>query len=342
MKRIQKIQNALKERKLSAALITNPHNVRYLCRYVGTNGRLFITPKKAVLITDFRYLRSARKQIPRVVEIYEQKNGLKKLMGRYGAIGFEEKHMTQAEFKAYKKALSGVLLRPISGMVESFRMIKTAEEIKRLRKACRITDSVFKKFSKTVKVGQSEDEMEWNLLKIARQLGAEGFSFPPIICFGKNTADVHHIKEPNKLKKGEPVLLDMGIEYQGYMTDMTRMIFPKGIKNKIYPIVLEANLAAIKAIRVGMTCSEVDKVARDLIKKAGYGKHFGHSTGHGVGLEVHEAPTVSEKSGDIIQPGMVFTIEPGIYLDHLGGVRIEDMVYVNEKGQVEVLTKSPK
>lgn len=345
MHRIQKLQKEVRRQKLSAVYISKPENVRYLCNFVGTNGRLLVTPAKATLITDFRYLRSARKQMPKQVAIYDQKNGPKKLMGKFKILGIEEQHMTHAKALATKKALKGVKLVPVSGIVEALRIIKDKEEMKIMRKAVKIADAAFEKLAKKVKIGVSEDDLEWHLLKFARELGADGFSFPPIICFGKNTADVHHIKEPNKLKKGEMVLIDMGISYKGYMTDMTRTFFTKPPTTKqmdIYETVLEANLMAIRSVKVGMTTGEVDKMARDHIKLCGYGDRFGHSTGHGVGMEVHENPSVSEKSTTTIQPGMVFTVEPGIYLDNLGGVRIEDMVYVNEKGKVELMTRPDK
>ncbi len=346
MKRIKKLQAALRSKKVGAALISNPYNVRYLSNFVGSNGRLFVTPKKAYLVTDFRYFRSGKKQLPRGVEIYDQTQGLKKLIGKVKNLGIEEEDISAGDLKRYKKALKGIKLVDVSGVVEAQRIIKDKEEIKIMKEACKMTDKLLAQFKKTVKVGQTEDEMEWNLLSIARKLGADDFSFPAIICFGKDTADVHHIKQPkNKLKKGEPILLDMGITYKGYATDMTRMIYlskPSKKEQELYDIVLKANTEAIKAIKVGKTCGDIDKVARDIIIEAGYGDRFGHSTGHGVGLEVHEAPHVGGRSKEKIQPGMVFTIEPGIYLDHLGGVRIEDMVYINEKGKVEQLTKSPK
>jgi len=345
MKRIQKLQSELRQNRLSAVLISKPQNVRYLSGFAGTNGRLLITPKKAVLITDFRYLRSASKQIPKAMAIYDQKEGLKKLLGRFKKLGIEDEHLTHAHFLDYKKMLKGVRLKPISGLVERMRMIKDKNEIALIRKAVAITDKALKKFEKTIKIGQSEDEMEWNLLTIVCQLGGDRFSFSPIISFGKNTADVHHQKEKNTLKKSEKILIDFGIRYQRYMTDMTRVFYtqkPDLTEQKIYSTVLAADQAAIKAIKVGRKLSEVDRAAREVIEKAGYGKYFGHATGHGVGLEVHEDPRVSEVSDDIIQPGMVFTVEPGIYLNNKGGVRIEDMVYVNEKGKIEVLTKFSK
>lgn len=341
MQRIQIIQNQLRKNKYSAVLISKSQNIYYLCGFAGTNGRLLITPKKAVLITDFRYLCSARKQIPKQVEIYDQKGGIKKLLNRFKNLGIEDEHITHARFLDYKKALKGVHLKPVSGLVERMRIIKTKDEIRILRKAVEIANKSFEQFIKTIRIGQSEDEMEWNLFSVCRKLGADNFSFSPIISFGKNTADVHYQKENKKLKKSEKILIDFGIKYQGYCTDMTRVLYtkkPDSSEQKLYSTIMQANQTAIEAVEVGKKFSEIDRAARMVIEKAGYADRFGHSTGHGVGLEVHEDPNVSEKSTTLIQPGMVFTIEPGIYLDHLGGVRIEDMVYVNEKGKVEVLT----
>ncbi|MBI5411604.1 aminopeptidase P family protein [Candidatus Peregrinibacteria bacterium] len=341
MQRIKSLQHSLAAKGLSALLVSNPPNVRYLCGFRGSNGRLLITPKKATLITDFRYLRSARKQLPRTVGLFDQKDGFKSLLKRFNSLGFEDLHLSYAFFKKLKKEIPETRLRPADGLVQALRVIKDPEEIRVMREACRIADECLERLLKTIRVGVSEDELEWNLLSIARGLGADGFSFPPIICFGKNTADVHHAKEPNRLKKGESILIDMGIEYRGTMTDMTRVFFtrkPTAIEQKMYSIVLEANQKASQAIRLGKNAAEIDRAARAVIEQAGYGKQFGHSTGHGVGLEVHEAPSISEKSKEVIRAGMVFTIEPGVYLNRVGGVRIEDMILVKEKG-IEVLTR---
>ncbi len=358
MERISKIQKELRKRKLAAAFISKSENVRYLCNYVGSNGRLLITPSKAMLVTDFRYIRLARKQMPRQVAIFDQKKGaeLKKLLGHFKTLGIEEGTITHSQFLSIKKLLPKTKIKDVSGMVEASRMIKSDDEMKTIRKAVSIANQAFERLAKSIKIGDSEGDLEWRLLSIAHELGADGFSFPPIIAFGKNSADVHHAKEPNRLKKGEHVLIDMGIVYKGYMTDMTRMLFvgktvhstvgsrhgmnPRLVK--IYKTVLRANQAAIESIQVGMKCSEVDRVARGIIEQAGYGPYFGHALGHGVGLEIHEAPNISEKSETVIRPGMVFTIEPGIYVEGVGGVRIEDMVYVNKKGKVEVLTTPSK
>jgi len=352
--RIQKLQKQLKIKKISALFVTNAYNVRYLSGFVGSNGSLLITPKKHVLITDARYFVTAKKA---GVPYHDQNKGLKSLISHAETLGFEAEAMTVAQLKQYKKMTPGVKWKAVSGMVEGLRIIKDEREIATIKKACQIAVKSLKQLLPKLKIGMSEDEVEWELLKLARENGADGFSFPPIITFGKDTADIHHQKGPNELKKGDMILIDSGIIYQGYITDMTRVFFYQEAKNteqnsytkyeqkkcstfeqEIYSIVKEAHQKAIDSIRVGMKFSELDQVARGVIEAAGYGKYFTHSTGHGTGLEVHEPPWVSKKSTDAIQPGMVFTIEPGIYVEGKGGVRIEDMVYVNLSGEVEVLT----
>ena len=246
-------------------------------------------------------------------------------------------------------------------------MIKDESEIKIIREATRMADECFAHFLKTIKLGQSEDEMEWNLFSIARKLGADEFSFPPIICFGKNTADVHHQKEKNRLESGEKILVDFGIKYQGYCTDMTRVVYRKSVskteqkkcsivkkiakykhlsdyeyEQKIYSTVLLANQKVIQSIDLDVNLKELDNIARKIIEEAGFGDYFGHALGHGVGLKIHEAPNLSQTSSDKVEAGMVFTVEPGIYIEGVGGVRIEDMVYINKKGEPELLTRTKK
>ena len=348
MKRIKNLQTIIKQKKLSAVLITNPINVRYLCGFIGTNGKLLVSQKKATLITDFRYLRVAKKQISKQIAISNQKDGIKKIAGKFKTLGLEGDHLSYKHFLAYRKKLKGVSIKSISGLVEGLRIIKDKDEIKIIKKAVTIANKAFKEFIKTIMVTQSGSEMEWSFLSIIRRLGGDGFSFPPIICFGKNTANVHHMKSDNKLKRGDKIMIDFGIKYKGYCTDMTRMIYtkkPSDEEQELYLLVLKANKTAIKSIKTGMKACDLDKTARDIIEKAGYGEYFGHATGHGIGLKVHELPKVSKDTKESpnklkIKPGMVFTIEPGIYSDKFkGGVRIEDMAYVNKKGKVEVLTK---
>jgi len=323
-------------------LVSNPFNVRYLSGFVGTNGSYLVTPNKAVLITDARYFVTAKKA---GVPYYDQSKGLKGLMGRLKSVGYEDRDMTVAKLRAYKKALPGVSFKPASGMVEDLRIVKDASEIKIIKEAVKIACKSLDQLEKKIKVGMSENDVEWELLKLARANGADDFSFPPIITFGKDTADIHSQKGSTKMKKGDMVLVDSGIIYKGYITDMTRVFFvgkPSKFEKEIYDTVLAANLVAIEAVEVGKGFAEIDAAARGVIERAGYGKYFTHSTGHGTGLEVHEAPTVSHHSKEKIAEGMVFTIEPGIYVEGKGGVRIEDMIYVNEKGKVEVLTTCVK
>jgi len=336
--RIKKLQKIIKAKKLSALLVSNPFNVRYLSGFVGTNGSLLVTTRKTVLITDARYFVTAKKA---GIPYYDQSRGLKGLMGRLKTVGFEDRDITVAKLKAYKSVLPKVSFKPISGLVESLRIVKDVGEIKIIKAAVKIACKSLNKLEKKLKPGMTEGDIEWELLKIVRGFGADDFSFPPIITFGKDTADIHHQKGDNKLKKGDMILIDSGITYKGYITDMTRVFFqwkPTKFEQKIYTAVLEANQAAVQAVEVGKAFSEIDQAARYVIKKAGFEKHFTHSTGHGTGLEVHEAPTVSHGSKETIEKGMVFTIEPGIYVEGKGGVRIEDMVYVKPNGKVEVLT----
>ncbi len=348
MQRIKKLQTIIRQKKLSAVLITNPTNVRYLCGFVGTNGKLLVSQKKARLITDFRYLRIARRQIPKQVSIFNQKDGIKKIAGRFKTLGLEDRDVSYKHFLRYRRKLKGVKIKSISGLVEELRMIKDKNEIKIIKKGVQIANKSFKEFIKTIMVTQTESEMEWNLLSIIRRLGGEGFSFAPIISFGKNTANVHQIRTSAKLRRGDKIMIDFGIKYKGYCTDMTRMIYtknPKESEKEIYNLILKANKAGVKAIRPDVRLSDIDKAARDVISEVGYSEYFGHATGHGIGLKVHELPKVSEDTKNNpnklkVKPGMVFTIEPGVYSDKFkGGVRIEDMVYVSKKGKVEVLTK---
>jgi Xaa-Pro aminopeptidase len=351
MEKIKKLQKEIKKLRLGAVLISKPENVFYLCGFTGSSGQLIVTPKKAVLVTDFRYFAVAKKQLTKGVSIFDYKDDIKKITGNIKAVGYEECYITVLKLRNLKKLLSGIKLKPVNYLVEKMRAIKDENEIAIMKKAVKITEECLKIFVKTIKTGQSEDEMEWNMLSIAHKLGADGFSFDPIICFGKETAEVHHQKGENILKKGDKILIDFGLKYKNYMTDMTRVFYQKqgkgkgegnDIEHKIYSTVLEANKKAIESIRVGMKLKNLDKKARKIIEKAGYGKYFGHALGHGIGLKVHESPNVSEKSEDVVRAGMVFTIEPGIYIEGKGGVRIEDMVYINKKGKAEVLTKFPK
>lgn len=348
--RIKKIQQTLHKNNLDALLVTDSFNIRYLSHFTGTNGQLFISKKNAYLITDFRYLAVAKKILPPSIKLVEMDKGLLAALqnlinkNKTHILGFEEKNVNFFKYSALKKNLKKCTLKAIHGIVETLRVIKTQEEIKLITKAQRIAEKVFMEVRKNLKVGKTEQQIAWEIEKLGHEYGADTISFPPIVGFQQNSASPHHQNSSRKLKKGDVVLIDMGMTYRGYCSDMTRMIFtqkPTSLQAKIYNTVLEAQELTIQKLKAGIPGNIADKWSRDVITKAGYGKTFGHSLGHGIGLEVHEAPSLSAGYEEPIPEGTIVTVEPGIYLENSFGVRIEDMVLV--KGQNVVnLTKIPK
>lgn len=348
--RIKKIQNGLGKRHIDAIFVTDSFNVRYLSRFTGTNGQLFISKKNAYLITDFRYIAVAKKILSPAIKLVEMKNGLiaalQKLIekNRTKTLGFEEKNVSFYKHSILKKHLKKCALKPAQGMVENLRMIKAPEEIRLITKAQRIAEKVFIEVRKNLKAGKTENQIALEIELLGKKYGADSVSFPSIVGFRQNSASPHHQNSDRKLKKGDIVLIDMGMMYQGYCSDMTRMIFtkkPTEHEAKIYNTVLEAQETAIKKLKAGIKGNIADKWSRDIITKAGYGKTFGHSLGHGIGLEVHEAPSLSVGYDQPIPEGTIVTVEPGIYLENSFGVRIEDMVLV-KRNHVVNLTRIPK
>jgi Xaa-Pro aminopeptidase len=354
---IAKIQRELKKQKLDALLITDEFNVRYLCNFTGTNGQLLITQKNAWFITDFRYAAETAKILPPAVKPVEMKNGLiatlqtlcEKDFGsparsKIHSLGFEEKNISFLKYVVFKKQLKNVKLKAVRDLVEKLRIVKTPLEIQLITKAQRIAEKVFIEVRKNLKPGKTEIEIAWEIEKLGHEFGADAVSFPAIVGFQQNSASPHHQNSGRKLKKGDIVLIDMGMKYRGYCSDMTRMIFtkkPTAFEAKIYNTVLQAQEAAIQKLKAGIKGNIADKWSRDIIAKAGYGETFGHSLGHGIGLEVHEAPSLSTGYTEPIPEGTIVTVEPGIYLENSFGVRIEDMVLV-KRDHVENLTKIPK
>jgi Xaa-Pro aminopeptidase len=232
-------------------------------------------------------------------------------------------------------------------MVEKLRAVKNEEELALLQKAVDIADQAFERVAPTIEPGVTEQEVAWELEKAMRELGAESVAFDIIVGAGPNGALPHHRADETVIKNGDAVVIDMGARYLGYCSDLTRTLVvgePDEIFTRVYETVLTAQLSAEESLRSGMTGEEADAIAREIIEKAGYTENFGHSLGHGVGLEVHEHPRVGQRSGDPLTDGMVFSVEPGIYLSGWGGVRIEDMV-VLENGRARVMSgahKSPR
>jgi Xaa-Pro aminopeptidase len=349
--RIKSIQRGLNNHHIDALLVTNSFNVRYLSQFTGSNGQIFISKKKAYLITDFRYINVAKKILPNSIKLVEMKKGLinelQKLIKKEKTktMGFEEKNINYSQYSVLKKQLKNFCsLKPTQGIIENLRMIKTSEELKLIIKAQRIAEKVFLEVRKNLKIGKTEEEIAWEIEKLGHEYGADAVSFPAIVGFEQNSATPHHQNSNRKLKKGDIILIDMGMMYKGYCSDMTRMIFtkkPTHQQEKIYNIILDAQKEAIKNIKANIKGNIADKWSRDIITKEGYGKTFGHSLGHSIGLEVHEAPSLSTGYEKPIPQGSIVTVEPGIYLENSFGVRIEDMVLV-KRNHVVNLTKIPK
>jgi Xaa-Pro aminopeptidase len=345
---IKTIPNKIK--KGLAYLITDPSNIRYLSGFTGTNGQILIASGKCFLLTDFRYFGLAEKILPKGIalsKVYKSPfDNIRKIAQRLKIkkIYFEADHSSFKAVQGLKKELRGIKVTPQVGFVENLRAVKTADEIAKIVKAQRIAEKIFIQIRKELKYGIGEDALSWRIISLAHEYGADDVSFPPIVAFGKNSGTPHHLSGNRKLKKGDILLIDMGIKYKGYCSDMTRMLFtaaPTPQQRKVYLTVLEAQEKAISAIKAGITGVEADAVARNHIAKAGFGKNFGHSLGHGVGLQVHELPSLSNHYRQPLPESSVVTVEPGIYLENSFGVRIEDMVLVSRKKAINI-TKIPK
>ncbi|NLO90199.1 MAG: aminopeptidase P family protein [Clostridia bacterium] len=350
-RKIGKVREKFEEHNIEAMLITNPTNIFYLSGFSGSAGYVLLTAEKAYLITDFRYEEQAQKEIPlhifelvilstkiidKIKDLVENEN-IKKL-------GIETKYMTVDFYNELNKNLSHCNLVSVKSIIEELRIVKNEEEIIRIKKAAKIADLAFKHIVKFIKPGVKEFEVAAEIEYFMRRKGASKASFDIIAASGERAALPHGTASEKELKKGDLLVMDFGAVYKGYCSDITRtVVVGKASEEQcnIYDIVLEAQKRALQAVAVNMPCSELDSVARNIIESYGYGDKFGHSLGHGVGIEVHEPPAVSKNSTVNLSPGMVITIEPGIYIEGWGGVRIEDMVLVTEQGP-QVLTTSTK
>ncbi|EMF0424577.1 aminopeptidase P family protein [Enterococcus hirae] len=348
MLRVEKLRKKMQEENLDSFLITSPYNLRYLTNFTGTTGLAVITLEKAFFITDFRYTEQAAAQaqgfeiIKNVGPIFEevadlvQKEGLREL-------GFEETTVSFLEYSVLEEIIDAQLI-PISGMIEELREIKDEEEIAIIEKACSIADLAYDHILKMIQPGMTEIEVANQLDFYIRSLGASGVSFETIVASGLRSAMPHGVASKKIIEQGDLITIDFGCYYEGYVSDMTRTFAigdPGEQLKEIYQIVLEAQLAVLEVAKPGVTGKQLDAVARDYITKHGYGEAFGHSTGHGIGLEIHEGPNVSVRAEKQFVPGNIITDEPGIYLPGIGGVRIEDDLLITSDGN-RVLTHSPK
>ncbi len=349
--RRQKLRQRLAEKELDAICITQPENRYYLSGFDGSSGFLLITPQNAILATDFRYIEQAKRQSPDCNILQISGNIVDWFPGlvtdlALKRLGFEAGHITFAVYQQLTEALQKSQLRlvPVDGLVESLRVIKEPEEIELITKAAEITDKAFAYIEGIIRIGMTEETVAWEIEKFLRQGGSQTIPFDIIVASGPNAALPHAKPSPRPIHTGEPVVIDIGARVGGYASDLSRTIClgsPDDTFNKVYDIVLGAQLATLAIIKQGMTGGEVDHLARTVIEQAGYGEAFGHGLGHGVGLASHEQPRLGPKSLERLADGMVFTIEPGIYLAGWGGVRIEDVV-VMEESKIKVISKARK
>lgn len=349
--RLERLRHRLALENLDGFLVTQADNRRYLSGFTGSAGALLITQKKAILATDFRYIEQAGLQAPgfEVLPVKgEIAHWLPSLATYRGVrrLGLEAHDLSYAVYTqtAQATAKDGLELVPTHGWVEGLRAVKEPEELALLERAAALTDEAIECIMKIVKPGMTEKELAWETEKFLRERGSEGLPFDPIVAAGPRSAMPHARATERIIRSGEPVLLDIGARIGGYSSDLSRTIIlgdRDETFSKIYAITLEAQTSAIDKVRVGMTGAQADALAREIIEQAGYGASFGHSLGHGVGLGEHEEPRLGPGSTSILEEGMVFTVEPGIYLTGWGGVRIEDMV-VLAQGKARPLTSSPK
>lgn len=335
-------------KKPDALLITDKSNILYLSNFNGSSGFMLLTKNKNYLFTDFRYLERAKKIIKKNIQLLDSAKDWERILKKHRVrtLGVEEDNLTVIRYKKFKKMSKGVHFKDASGEIQKKREIKSLSEIKLIEKSQRINEKVFMEIKKIIqtKKGITEIQMAQKIRELGQKFGAEDVSFDPIVAFGKNTSMPHSEPGNAKLKKNDIVMIDMGMKFKGYCSDMTRMIFvgePTPFQRKIYNLVLEAQMSALKKIKAKVSGAKADRYSRDIIKKAGYAENYGHAGGHGIGLDIHESPALSEYYKNKLHANSIITVEPGIYLPGKFGVRIEDIILVKERG-IKNLTKISK
>ncbi len=343
-----KLAAQLKEWRASAFVVTALPNIRYLTGFTGSNAMLLLTSDRSLLLTDPRY--QTQSQAEADCEVRISKRALAKELGalvgrmRLKSVAVEQNRISFHEFSYLQSALPKVKLRPVANAVEKLREIKTETEIATIRTAVQLNSEALQQTLRAFQPQMTEVDVAAEIEYRMRRLGADGTAFDTIVASGPRTALPHAHPTDGPVQSDQLLLIDMGARVAGYCSDMTRVYAIGKLRSKarrIYRAVLEAQLAALDAVKPGATCNGVDRAARLVLRSYGLDQAFIHSTGHGLGLEIHEGPRVGRKDKTKLQPGMVITIEPGAYVEELGGVRIEDTVLVTESG-CEVLTPTSK
>ena len=347
MERVARIRERLQAEGADVFLISNPVNRRYITGFTGSAGLVWISSTKQAILTDFRYVEQVKAECPgwELIRIETYNDALEELIKgeNIRSIVFEEEHVTVKQLREWQDRFA-VELKGSSGWVEELRMCKTPAEIEHIRRAAQIGDEAFAELLPNIKSGRTEREIALELEYLMRRKGASAMSFAPIVASGPQSALPHARPGERILSYGDFVVMDFGCVVNGYCSDMTRTIVigePEERHLLIYDLVLKAQVEAVEAVAPGKTGAEIDAIAREIIAEAGYSDYFGHGLGHSVGLEVHENPRLSKTDQTVLAPGMIVTVEPGVYLPGFGGVRIEDLVVVTEDGH-EVLTSSFK
>jgi Xaa-Pro aminopeptidase len=349
--RRDRLRKLIKKGGAKSLLVTNFANVTYLTGFTGDDSYLLITPTDEVFLTDPRYTEQVESECP-TLEVCARRPGITMTdivakachRAKVHELAIEGDSMTVSQRDLIANKLPKVALKTTAGLVEQLRAVKDRDEIEQIREAIRFAEDAFDRLRDLIRPERTEKDLADSLEHEMRLAGAKGASFPPIVAVGPRAALPHARATQKKLGDAGYFLLDWGASGRLYNSDLTRLVGTGKIPPKlqrVYQVVLKAQLAAIDAIRPGASCHDVDNVARSVIDQAGFGKRFGHGLGHGIGLVVHEAPRLARGVKQVLEPGMVVTVEPGIYLPGWGGVRIEDDVLVTRRGH-EVLTSLPK
>ncbi|MFQ6673375.1 MAG: aminopeptidase P family protein [Fidelibacterota bacterium] len=348
-RRLERLRRRLAEESLDGLLVTNLTNVHYLSNFTGSAGTCLILMDSAYFFSDGRYSTQSKEQVEGMeiligadphLEIMKKSDVVK----NGWSLGFEANHLTVSELDKLSDLFPRCTWEPTSLMVEAIAAVKDEAELRAIRTAVEITDEVFDQIVPELRLGVQEREIAAKLSYMIKILGADGDAFDPIVAGGPNSALPHAVPSHREFEEGDFVVLDFGARYRGYHADMTRTVVMGTASDKqreVYEVVREAQQRGWEAAKAGMTCKELDSIARDCITKNGYGDRFVHSTGHGLGLEIHTMPRLSQLSEDGLLENYVVTIEPGIYLPDWGGVRIEDDVIIKKEG-CEVLNKSTR
>lgn len=344
---VQKIREFMKYNNLKAVLISKPQNIRYFSKFTGESALVLITDVNRYIYVDFRYVEQAKEQcigydvvtIRSNLDIINHINSL-----GFSRLAFEDDYVNYAMYALFEEKLENIEFVPLKSQITKIRAVKTDDEISHIEKAANILDETFTYILEMIKPGITELDLAIEIESVVKKKGASGIPFDTIVASGKRTSMPHAVASNKTIDYGDFLTMDFGCIYNGYCADITRTVFvgkATDEQKELYDVVLKAQTESLYAIKAGVPCRTIDKVARDIISTYGFAENFGHGVGHGVGLEVHELPRISAFSEDVLEENMVITDEPGIYIPEFGGIRIEDLVVVTSDGY-RLLSKSSK